>query len=138
MADGSVVIPTFRYKDAHAAIAWLESALGFERMAIHDGPGDTVAHAQLRFGATGMIMLGSASNENPAPHLMAVPSEVGGRATSTMYLVVEDCKPFYARAQAAGAEITQELKTMEYGGSAFAVRDPEGYLWSLGEYDPWH
>ncbi len=30
-----------------------------------------------------------------------------------------------------------ELQTMEYGGQAFAVRDPEGYAWSFGEYDPW-
>jgi uncharacterized glyoxalase superfamily protein PhnB len=30
-----------------------------------------------------------------------------------------------------------ELKEMEYGGKAFSVRDPEGYLWSVGEYDPW-
>ena len=26
---------------------------------------------------------------------------------------------------------------MDYGGKAFSVRDPEGYLWSAGEYDPW-
>jgi len=26
---------------------------------------------------------------------------------------------------------------MEYGGKAFSVQDPEGYLWSVGEYDPW-
>ena len=30
-----------------------------------------------------------------------------------------------------------ELKEMDYGGKAFSVRDPEGYLWSVGEYDPW-
>jgi len=26
---------------------------------------------------------------------------------------------------------------MEYGGKAFVVKDPEGYVWSVGEYDPW-
>jgi hypothetical protein len=26
---------------------------------------------------------------------------------------------------------------MEYGGKAFTVKDPEAYLWSVGEYDPW-
>ena len=25
---------------------------------------------------------------------------------------------------------------MDYGGKAFAVRDPEGHIWSVGEYDP--
>ena len=43
----------------------------------------------------------------------------------------------YASAQAAGAEIVQPLRTMDYGGKAFTVRDPEGYMWSVGEYDPW-
>jgi uncharacterized glyoxalase superfamily protein PhnB len=134
---GSALIPSVRYRDAHAAIAWLESALGFIRHAVYDGPDGTVAHAQLTFGGTGMIMLGSASNPNPNPELNATPSEISGRVTSPMYLVVPDCAPVYARAQAAGAEIVQPLKTMDYGGSAFTVRDPEGYLWSVGEYDPW-
>jgi uncharacterized glyoxalase superfamily protein PhnB len=30
-----------------------------------------------------------------------------------------------------------ELRTMDYGGKAFTVRDPEGYTWAVGEYDPW-
>ena len=134
---GSVVIPSFRYKDAHAAIAWLETALGFVKTSVFDGPDGTVAHAQMTFGEMGMIMLGSASNANPTPQFNAIPSEIGGRVTSGMYLIVADCEPAYARAKAAGAEIVMDLRTMEYGGKAFAVRDPEGYMWSFGEYDPW-
>ena len=30
-----------------------------------------------------------------------------------------------------------QLQTMEYGGQAFTARDPEGYSWAVGEYDPW-
>jgi uncharacterized glyoxalase superfamily protein PhnB len=134
---GSTLIPSVRYRDAHAAIAWLEHALGFVRHAVHDGPDGTVAHAQLTFGGTGMVMLGSASNPNPNPELNATPADIGGRVTSPLYLVAADCDPIYARAQAAGAEIIQALKTMDYGGRAFTVRDPEGYVWSVGEYDPW-
>jgi len=134
---GSTLIPSVRYRDAYAAIDWLEHALGFVRHAVHDGPDCTVAHAQLTFGGTGMVMLGSASNPNPNPELNATPADIGGRVTSPLYLVAADCDPIYARAQAAGAEIIQALKTMDYGGRAFTVRDPEGYVWSVGEYDPW-
>jgi uncharacterized glyoxalase superfamily protein PhnB len=134
--SGSVLIPSVRYKDAHAAIAWLERAFGFERHAVYDGPEGTVAHAELRLG-TGMIMLGSASNPGPNRHLYATPEEIGGRVTSPLYLIVKDCVPVWERAKAAGAEVVMELKEMEYGGKAFSVRDPEGYLWSVGEYDPW-
>ena len=133
---GSTLIPSLRYRDAHAAIAWLERAFGFEQHVVYGGPNGTVGHAELRFG-TGMIMLGSASNPNPYPQFNATPAEIGGRVTSPLYLIVPDCEPVYARAQAAGAEIVMELRTMDYGGKAFTVRDPEGYTWAVGEYDPW-
>jgi len=135
--SGSMLIPSLRYKDAHAAIAWLERAFGFERQAVYDGPEGTVAHAQLKFGGTGMLMLGSASNPGPHTQMYATPAEIGGRVTSPLYLVVADCVPAWERAKAAGAEVVAELKEMDYGGKAFSVRDPEGYLWSVGEYDPW-
>ena len=84
---GSVLIPSLRYQDARAAIAWLERAFGFERHALYDGPEGTVAHAELRLG-TGMIMVGSASNPGPYTQMYAMPEEIGGRVTSPMYLVV--------------------------------------------------
>jgi uncharacterized glyoxalase superfamily protein PhnB len=133
---GSQVIPSLRYRDAHAAIAWLETAFGFVRRAVYDGPEGTVGHAELRLG-TGMIMLGSSTNVNPYSQFYGTPAELGGKVTSPMYLVVEDCEPVYASAKAAGAEVILELRVMEYGGKAFTVRDPEGYMWSVGEYDPW-
>ena len=85
----------------------------------------------------GMIMLGSASNTNPYAGQMAQPQELDGKVTSPVYVALPDCNPVYARVKAEGAEILGELKTMDYGGAAFSVRDPEGYLWSVGEYDPW-
>jgi uncharacterized glyoxalase superfamily protein PhnB len=136
MANGSGILASMRYNDAHAAIAWLENAFGFVRLAVYEGPDGTVAHAELRFG-NGMIMLGSATNPSPYAQFYATPVEIDGRVTSPLYLIVEDCEPVWKSVQAAGAEVVMELKTMEYGGKAFTVRDPEGYLWSVGEYDPW-
>jgi len=135
--SGAALIPSVRYRDAHAAIAWLEAALGFVRKAVYDGPGGTVAHAELTFGESGMVMLGSATNPNPYPTLVGTPEEAGGRVTSPMYLVCAETEALWARATAAGAEVVQALRAMDYGGKAFTVRDPEGYLWSVGEYDPW-
>ncbi len=136
MSKGSMLIPSLRYKDAHAAIAWLERALGMRVHALHVGKGGGVDHAELTLG-TGMVMLGSASNASPLKPLYAMPEEIGGRVTSPVYVVVPDCEPVWASAQAAGADIVMELREMEYGGKAFTARDPEGYLWSVGEYDPW-
>ncbi|SNS25650.1 Uncharacterized conserved protein PhnB, glyoxalase superfamily [Granulicella rosea] len=132
----STVIPGLRYRDAHAAIDWLVRAFGFERHAVYDGPNNTVAHAQLSFG-NGMIMLGSATNEGAYAEMMAHPDEIGLRETQHPCLIVADATAVYEMALAANATIVTELAEMPYGGKAFACRDPEGHLWSVGEYDPW-
>ena len=132
----STLIPSMRYRDAHAAMDWLSRVLGFTRQAVYEGPGNTVAHAQLTLGG-GMVMLGSADNPSKMAEYLTTPAGADGRSTSPVYVVVPDCEPVYARARAAGAQIVQPLATMEYGGKAFTLRDPEGYLWSVGEYDPW-
>ncbi len=134
--SGSTLIASFRYRDANAAIDWLCNTLGFSKHAVYHGSEGTVDHAELTLGH-GMIMLGSASNASPYPQHMAHPDEIGGRVTSVAYVMVPDCNPVYARVGESGAEIIQELRTMDYGGQAFTVRDPEGYVWSVGEYDPW-
>jgi uncharacterized glyoxalase superfamily protein PhnB len=126
-----------RYDDAPAAIAWLEKVLGFTRHAVYEEPDNTIAHAELRFG-NGMIMLGSSTNPSPMQRWLTTPAKIDGRVTSPIYLITNEIDALYARAQAANAEITGELRTMDYGGKAFSVRDPEGYFWSLGEYDPWN
>src|SRR3984885_3049171 len=90
---GSMLIPSVRYKDAHAAIEWLERVLGFERQAVYEGPDETVDPTQLTFGKSGMLMLGSASNGGPNRDMYALPAEIDGRVTSPLYLVVKDCAP---------------------------------------------
>ena len=58
---GSTLIPSLRYRDANAAIEFLERAFGFVRHAFYPGENPTVGHAELRHGS-GMIMVGSATN----------------------------------------------------------------------------
>lgn len=132
----SSIIPAMRYRNCLAAIEWLCTAFGFEKNAVYMGEGDTVAHAQLTFG-NGMIMLGSIQDGTEYSKQMAQPDEIGMRETQHACLIVSDATAVYATANAAGAEIVTELKEMDYGGKAFSCRDPEGHLWSIGEYDPW-
>jgi len=134
--QGSTIIPSARYRDAHAAIEWLCRVFGFTRQAVYEGPNDTVAHAELTLGA-GMFMLGSAANGGDFADRTIALEQTGGRETLGLYLVVEDCRAVYERAKAAGAEILQELHAPPYGGEAFACRDLEGHIWSVGSYNPW-
>jgi uncharacterized glyoxalase superfamily protein PhnB len=132
----STVIPALRYRDCPAAIEWLCQAFGFEKHAVYPHPDGSIAHAQLTFG-NGMIMLGSVAKGGQHDALIMQPEDNGLRETQSPCLIVSDAEPIYAQAKAAGATMVMELTAMDYGGKAFACRDLEGHLWSIGEYDPW-
>ena len=123
-----------RYRDAPAAIDWLCAVLGFERHLVVPNEDGTIAHAQLTLG-NGMIMLGSA-REGEFDDIVG-PSSPEGTLTQSAYIVVNDIHALYERVKAAGANIVMELTEQHYGGSLFAVRDPEGQLWNVGSYNPW-
>ncbi len=134
-SNGSTIIPCLRYRDAQAAIEWLQRAFGFHVQAVY-ADGDTVFHAQLTYGS-GMIMLGSSSSSGEWSKLAVMPDEVGGRQTQSACVIVADADAHYARAKAAGARIVIDIADQEYGGRGYACADPEGYLWWFGSYDPW-
>jgi uncharacterized glyoxalase superfamily protein PhnB len=94
-------------------------------------------HAQLTYGA-GMLMLGDVKDDDLHKKFLAQPDEAQGRETQTVYITVTDCKAHYERAKAAGAEIIGEYEEKDYGGAGYGARDPEGHIWWIGSYDPWH
>ena len=128
------IIPGMRYRDAPAAIDWLCDILGFERHLVVPNEDGTIAHAQLVLG-NGMIMLGSA-REGEFDDIVG-PSSPEGTLTQSAYIVVNDIPALYESVKASGANIVMELTEQHYGGSLFAVRDPEGQLWNVGSYNPW-
>jgi uncharacterized glyoxalase superfamily protein PhnB len=126
------VIPAIRYKDAPAAIEWLEKAFGFERHMVVDGEGGTIEHAELRVGS-GMVMLGTAREDDRFN--TRTPGELGA-TTAGIYVIVEDPDAHFEQARAAGAEIVMELTDQNYGSRDYTARDPEGHLWHFGTYRP--
>jgi uncharacterized glyoxalase superfamily protein PhnB len=131
----ATVIPTMRYNDAAAAIAWLCEAFGFEKHLVVPGEDGTIVHAQLVFG-NGMVMLGEA-RASEFDNLQKPPSALGGSVSQSPYIIVDDADKHYARAVAAGAEIVFEIRDEDYGGRGYSCRDPEGHVWNFGSYDPW-
>ena len=128
------VVPCMRYRDAPAAIEWLGTTLGFETQLVVSNDDGTVAHAQLSFGNS-MIMLGSVFDTEYG-RLMKQPAEIGNFVTQSTYLVVNNADLVYGRVLEAGAKILLDIKDEEYGGRGFTCRDPEGHVWSIGTYDP--
>ena len=133
----SRVIPGLRYRDAHAAIAWLEKVFGFKRQAVYEGANGTVDHAQLTLGG-GMVMLGSLREQRGQPSdEVRQPDELGMVETQAPYVIVDDVRAVYAAAMKAGGTSLAEPVEMSYGGWGCGFRDPEGHVWHVGEYDPW-
>jgi uncharacterized glyoxalase superfamily protein PhnB len=117
------------YQDAKAAFRWLEKAFGFEPLfVLLDGEGN-LAHSEMRFGNS-VVMVG---NEWSADHKS--PKSIGGTNTQTVHVQLaqgEDMEAHCQRARKAGAEILQEPQTQFYGDRTYRARDPEGHIWTFG------
>ena len=118
------LFPIVVYRDAAAAIDFLERAFGFERTAVHTGADGSVVHAEVAFRGS-HVMLGSVREGG-----------AGAPGQGVVYVVVEDADAHHARAVEAGAEIVMPLTDQDYGSRDYSARDPEGNLWSFGTYAP--
>ena len=116
------VFPCLTFKDAKASIAWLERALGAERVAVYEDDEGRVSHAEVRIGES---------------RFMCGDERAGSKATppgaSVVYVVVPDADAAYERARAAGAEVTEPVD-QDYGSRDVTVTDLDGNRWSLGTY----
>lgn len=134
-ANKASIIPTMRYKNARAAIDWLCNAFGFEKHLIVEGENNTIAHAQLKYGNS-MIML-SSDNDNEYGNLVKTPRSLNGNNTQAPYVVVDKIDDHYEKAVSAGAKILIAIKDEDYGGRGYTCKDIEEYIWNFGSYDPW-
>lgn len=126
----SNIFPTLQYRDARAALTWLNEAFGFEKLFETPGADGTIAHAELRLGP-GVVMVGSAhaSSEFEAPADWRA-------APQAIYVAVDDVDAHHDRARSAGAEITRNLSDTDYGSREYSARDLEGHHWHFGTYRP--
>ena len=119
------------YDDPAAAIDWLCRAFGFEVRLLVEGEGGRVEHSELVFGE-GLIMVGEAKPDK-FPHSRS-PSQAGGANTQNMMVYVDDVQAHHDRAVAAGAVVTMEMKTSDYGEDywsdrGYECRDVGGHHW---------
>lgn len=132
--ETATIHPCLFYRDTRAAINWLERAFGFRQlMAVPDEQG-RIVHSELCLGPV-VIMAGDAGAGSMAG---ARSPQDGGGYTQSVYVTMDagEVAGHYERAKAAGAEITRELETKDYGGSGYSARDLEGHEWSFGSYRP--
>ena len=118
------VWPSLRARDARSLIRFLVDVVGFEETVVY-GDGDDVHHCQLSWPPGGGVMLGSVRDDGAA---------ATAPGTFSAYVVADEIDGLHARVSAAGADVVAEPHDTDYGSRDFALRDPEGNLWSFGTY----
>jgi len=124
--------PTRRYRNTARMLDWLEQAFGFSRHYVVEGEDGGIAHAQIAFGSS-MLMLGDHRDDDFGKTVGEPESTAGGQS---IYVAVDDAKAAHDRAKAAGAKITVALNTTFYGSHEFGCLDPEGQYWHFGTFWP--
>jgi uncharacterized glyoxalase superfamily protein PhnB len=123
--------PLLWYRDPRAAIAWLEKAFGFECQMMVEGEGGSVMHSELVLGDGYIMVVGPPP---PAYPNAKSPLEMGGQHTGSTHIqLAAGIEAHYARARAAGADITRELALQPYGDTVYTCLDLERHPWSVGE-----
>lgn len=116
------------YEDALAGIRFLVDTFGFEeQIVVTDTDGTTVVHSQLRWPEGGIVQAGT---HDPGNEFTQPPGD------QSLYVVTADPHAVWERCRAAGLAVVREPESPDYDpeGMGFAVRDPEGNIWSFGSY----
>ncbi|MFM9377683.1 VOC family protein [Gordonia sp. VNK21] len=123
---GPSLFAAFKSDDADRLIGYLTEVFGFVLTARYEDDGK-VAHAELRWPeGSGGVMLGDRRRDGetwtPQP------------GAQGCYVVTADPDALCERITGHGAEIIAPIADTPYGSREFAVKDPEGNLWSFGSY----
>jgi len=119
------VVPYLLYEDAGAAMDWLTRVFGFAERLRDEQDDGIVRHGELLLDNGGVIMLGS-----PGPGFRG-PARLG-EVTQLLCVTITDLEDHRARAQAAGAAVS-EISVRAGQARSYSVDDPEGHRWYFSE-----
>ncbi len=122
------LVPYLLFRDGDTSLRFLH-VFGFDVVTEQRDDDGRVAHLELRRGDA-VVMGGSATAEQLAQAPWDLPDGRG------LYLGVEDVDATFARATAAGGAVVYGPEDTEWGARRARIRDPDGYEWSFGTYQP--
>jgi uncharacterized glyoxalase superfamily protein PhnB len=122
----------FGYRDAPAALAWLERAFGFETVTSFPDDAGGVLHAELRRGDAAIVVFSDRDGYERPPRK----GDTTGFGAYVSVADATDVDAVYAGALAAGATGIWEPADTEWGNYRCWVADPEGFEWTFGTHRP--
>jgi uncharacterized glyoxalase superfamily protein PhnB len=120
----TTVAPSLNYRDAHAAMTWLQGALEFTVVALFEEPDGAVAHARLAW-RDGTINLSTRREGGRMP--ATGPASIVLTAANAA-----DVDRLYQKALDARARVVVPIEDTARGNHGFSLQDPEGHLWNVG------
>jgi PhnB protein len=122
------ISPSLAVDNAAEAIEFYKRAFGAQERMRMDGPGGSIAHAELQVGDA-IVML-----SDPFPQASTKPPKELGGTSVTMFMYVDDVDAFVQRAVDAGATVTMPVDDMFWGDRFGSVTDPYGHSWSIATH----
>jgi len=119
--------PAVCYRDPKVAVAWLQTAFGFELALLLTTADGEIAHCEMSAGGFDFGVMQEWSTHKSAPSL-------GGATTHLISVGLESGVDAHCeRARAAGARILEEPQDQFYGERTYRAADPEGNVWRFGQ-----
>ena len=120
--------PYLTVKDAARAIEFYKRAFDATESMRVAAPEGKVGHAEIKIGDS-IIMLADEFPEwgNRSPQSL-------GGSTVGLCLYVKDVDSVFARAVAAGAQVSKPVEDQFYGDRSGTVTDPFGHVWTIATH----
>jgi PhnB protein len=114
------------------ALEFYVRAFGAHEILRVPGPGDSIAHAQMRIGDSLFFL----ADEDPKlPNGYRSPETLGGTSFA-FYVYLPDADATFRQAVEAGAEPLAQMEQRPWGDREGLLRDPFGHLWALATRTP--
>ena len=122
------VVPYITVRGAAKAIEFYKQAFGATEIMRFEGPGGSVAHAEIEIGGS-RVMLGDEMPQwgNHGPESL-------GGISGGLCVFLPDVDASIAQAVAAGATILKPVQDQFYGDRSGTVTDPFGHVWTLSTH----
>lgn len=122
------VTPYLIVKDAAGAIEFYKQAFDAAEIMKLEGPGGSIAHAEVRIGDSPIMMAG----EHPQMGALS-PESIGGSPVS-MCVYTEDADKMFQQALDAGGEQIRPVQDQFYGDRSGTLKDPFGHQWTIATH----